>query len=233
MTSIDNLNNFNMSYLQNSTLLPGLSSAAISPPLFQNNITGSFPMENFDSFSLGAGQLGGFMPNIDFGKLLEYSMQKYNEQLALIQSLALSLGNFNNKNNVNNAPSLSGVTYNKDIAADLADAVKKSARGSSTGYCARSVSNALAKVGVSAERGDAYEMASNLAKNKNFKEVSISKNELANLPEGCILVYPKGSAGYSSSYGHIEVTLGDGSAASDYVNNNVKYSSDMRVFVPA
>lgn len=237
MTTIDN---FNLSYLQNNSSLTSLPSAAISStPIFSNSFMGASPKMNFDSFSVGMPQLNqmpnigqGFMPNIDFGKLLEYSMQQYNKQLELLKSFSLALDKpFTNT--TNNAASLNDVDYNKSKASRLAREVRAGAKSSPTGYCARHVSNALENIGISAKRGDAYEMASNLSRNNDFKEVSISKDELSSLPEGCILVYPKGSAGYSAKYGHIEVTLGNGSAASDFVNKNVKYASDMRVFVPA
>ena len=90
---------------------------------------------------------------------------------------------------------------------------------------------ALEKCGLgTGERGDGYEYAGILSRNKNFKEISTSGLDLSDLPAGCVLVYNRGTAGYSSKYGHVEITLGNGKAASDGVTTNIKQGA--RVFVP-
>ena len=81
--------------------------------------------------------------------------------------------------------------------------------------------------------GSAYQMGGVLAKNKDFQEITINnENDLKKLPAGCIVVYDRGAAGYSSKHGHIEVTLGDGTACSDGRTYNMRYDQNMRVFVP-
>ena len=76
-------------------------------------------------------------------------------------------------------------------------------------------------------------MDTKLENNPNFKEIKVSSvDELKQLPAGCILVYERGAAGYSSKYGHIEVTLGDGTAGSDGQTRNLRYTQNMSVFVP-
>lgn len=100
-----------------------------------------------------------------------------------------------------------------------------------THHCARYVSDALERCSLSnGERGHGYQMASILRRNNNFKEVSVSSVDYTNLPAGCILVYNRGASGYSSEYGHVEITTGDGKAVSDGITNNIRKPS--AVFVP-
>lgn len=76
-------------------------------------------------------------------------------------------------------------------------------------------------------------MADKLAQNKNFKEIKVSsQNQLKSLPAGCVVVYGRGAARYNSAHGHIEVTLGDGTAGSDGQTRNMRFAQNMRVFVP-
>ena len=82
------------------------------------------------------------------------------------------------------------------------------------------------------EQGHGYQVAGILKNNKNFKEINVAPNDLNKLPAGCVIVYNKGAAGYSSQYGHVEITLGNGNAASDFVNHNIRPSEDVTVFIP-
>ena len=50
------------------------------------------------------------------------------------------------------------------------------------------------------------------------------------LPAGCVLVYEKGVAGYSSQYGHIEITDGNGNAYSDGKTRNIRPGA--KVYIP-
>lgn len=128
--------------------------------------------------------------------------------------------------------SLSGI-YNPDKGLSLAKSVASNARGRSTGYCARYVKTAISNTGLGAyASGHAYQQADALENNKNFKEISVSSKDLKKLPAGCVLVYDRGAAGYSKNYGHMEVTLGNGKAASDFVTNNIRQSDRVSVFVP-
>ena len=133
----------------------------------------------------------------------------------------------------NNLPELQQVGYDKQKGKQLAQDVLNHANSKSTGYCARSVKESLARTGLADyESGHAYQCADMLSDNPNFKEVKVDAKDIDDLTAGCIVVYPKGDSGYSSKYGHIEVALGNGKAASDFVNNNVKNSDNARVFVP-
>lgn len=129
-----------------------------------------------------------------------------------------------------NKLSLSNVGYNEEKGLKLAQAVKMNAT-SFKGHCARSVRKALEECGLGTGiRGDGHDYAYILSNNKNFKEISTSNLDLSDLPAGCILVYDKGVAGYSSKYGHVEITLGNGQAASDGITSDIRQGA--RVFVP-
>ena len=120
--------------------------------------------------------------------------------------------------------------YDKTKGDKLANTAAKNTVGF-THQCATYVKNAIQNSGLGAyEYGDAYECANILKRNKNFKEISTKGLDLSTLPAGCVLVYDKGVAGYSSKYGHTEITLGNGQAASDGVTNNIRQGA--RVFVP-
>lgn len=101
-----------------------------------------------------------------------------------------------------------------------------------TGWCARYVKNAIASCGLgSYVRGDAHEMIRILRNNKKFKEIPAHGVNPKTLPPGCILVYGKGVSGYSSKYGHTEITTGDGRAVSDGITNNIR-GNVTAIFVP-
>ena len=102
-----------------------------------------------------------------------------------------------------------------------------------TGNCSKYVRQSLQRIGLyNGHTQSAYQMAAVLADNKNFQEISPSSVDLKNLPAGCIVVYDRGAAGYSSEDGHIEVTLGDGTACSDGRTYNIRNAQNMRIFVP-
>lgn len=142
---------------------------------------------------------------------------------------SVSTGNFNTKTNL---PQLKEVNYNETKGQALATAVANNATGSQ-GLCAKYVKNAIQNAGLGQyQSGHAYQCANVLRNNPNFKEVKVSGRELSQLPAGCIIVYDQGDAGYSPVYGHIEITLGDGRAASDFITNNIRPSDNAHVFIP-
>jgi hypothetical protein len=122
--------------------------------------------------------------------------------------------------------------YNSQKAQELVQSVAGATKPSSTGWCARYVSNALERTRLSnGLRGDAYQMTDILRQNRNFKEIEVAGSDLRSLPAGCIIVYPRGDAGYPRQYGHVEVTLGNGKAVSDF-ENDIRPSNKDRVFIP-
>ena len=125
---------------------------------------------------------------------------------------------------------LSEAGYNEDKGTKLARTVRKNVIGFN-GDCARYVRIALEESGLgTGERGDGHDYAKILSHNKNFKEISTKGVDLSTLPPGCILVYDRGVAGYDKKFGHVEITLGNGQAASDGITNNIRAGA--RVFVP-
>ena len=160
----------------------------------------------------------------------------YNNNFANLKKV---LNSNNNKNTTNSIKTLSSnkvsttledVGYDKTKGDKLANTAAKNTVGF-THKCATYEKKAIQNSGLGAyEYGDAYECANILERNKNFKEISTNGLDLSTLPAGCVLVYDKGVAGYSSKYGHTEITLGNGQAARDGVTNNIRQGA--RVFVP-
>lgn len=149
--------------------------------------------------------------------------------------------NFNNKTNTssgikistNNGNSLSWskLGYNAQKGLQLAQNAVSNAVGF-TGYCARYVKKAISETGLGAyESGNACDLLHTMRNNKNFKEISPDGIDLKSLPAGCVLVYDKGVGGYSSRYGHTEITTGSGKAVSDGVTNNL-YKKPSAIFMP-
>lgn len=121
--------------------------------------------------------------------------------------------------------------YNANAGKRLANIALKNSVGW-TGYCARSVKNAICAAHLgSYKSGHAYQMTSILRNNKNFKEISAQEVNVKDLPAGCILVYDKGTQGYSKNYGHTEITTGDGRAVSDGITQNLT-KQPSSVFIP-
>lgn len=141
---------------------------------------------------------------------------------------------FNKNNNAINFASFKeqGLKYSSKSGQKLAKDIANNSVGF-TGYCSRHVRQALERTGLyNGHTASAYQMGALLAQNTNFQEVSPDSVNLKQLPAGCILVYDRGAAGYNAEHGHIEVTLGDGTACSDGRTYNLRNSQNMRIFVP-
>ncbi len=142
--------------------------------------------------------------------------------------------NFNKNNNAISFDDLKakGYKYSSANGQKLAKDVANNSVGF-TGRCSKFVRQALQRTGLyNGHTASAYQMGAVLANNKNFQEISPSSVDLKNLPAGCIVVYDRGAAGYNSQHGHIEVTLGDGTACSDGRTYNQRTAQNMRIFVP-
>jgi hypothetical protein len=108
---------------------------------------------------------------------------------------------------------------------------KRKLQSEFTTQCARYVKMAIRDSGLgSYTNGHAYQMKSVLEKNPNFKEIPVSSVNVNDLPAGCILVFDKGTQKYSSSYGHVEITTGDGRGVSDGITRNLRTPS--AIFIP-
>ncbi len=101
-----------------------------------------------------------------------------------------------------------------------------------TGYCAAFVKRAIQYANLGSYKyGHAYQMSDILKNNGNFKEISPEKVDVSKLPAGCVLVYDKGTEGYSKKYGHTEITTGDGRAVSDGITRNL-HKKPSSIFIP-
>jgi peptidoglycan hydrolase-like protein with peptidoglycan-binding domain len=129
------------------------------------------------------------------------------------------------------------------LAQRIGDAAEREARRmNTTGRCALGVNNALISLGIQG-RGHAYQKAEQLARNRNFREVSVSRDQLDNLPRGAVVVWGRSNA---KPWGHVTVSLGDGREASDHIQRMIvggRYGTDFgrgpdpqgrqfRVFMP-
>lgn len=251
MTEVNNNIRLNLDYLQSAMNTMPLSNNSFSTPVF----TGSNTPAAFDSFGgvSGLGNMTFPMPTLqmpsfqmptfqlpDFSQLFANACSQMNSYMAmrtdfltaLLKNPPVGLGQYDINTN-SNLPVLEDVGYNSSLGKKLAQSAVAAAGPRSSKECAKHVSDAMASCGVLGERGHAYQLEYTLRKNNNFKEIKItSADELKNLPAGCVVVYPRGAAGYSSEYGHVEIAMGNGSGVSDFVNKNMKYSPDVKVFVP-
>ncbi len=96
--------------------------------------------------------------------------------------------------------------------------------------CFRGVKYAMARQGVNLTGVPAYTAAGQLARNGNFRETRVSRDQLGNLPAGATVVWaPHGK----HKYGHVSIALGNGREASDVLRNQItNYGSSFRVFLP-
>lgn len=122
-------------------------------------------------------------------------------------------------------------SYKCDRSSKTVIKSKKKSSYDWDGLCATYVKMAIRDSGGgSYVNGHAYQMTDILSKNKKFKRISTNV-DLKSLPAGCILVYGKGVENYSNEYGHVEITLGDGRAASDAITKNL-HKKPSAIFMP-
>lgn len=129
-------------------------------------------------------------------------------------------------------------------AQQLARIAQRTAtRMGTVGYCAKGVNDSLIAAGLASERGHAYQKAEQLARDSDFREVNVSRDQLSKLPPGAVVVWGRSNA---KPWGHVTVSLGDGREASDHVQRMItggRYGTDFgrgpdpqgrqfRVFMP-
>ena len=168
----------------------------------------------------------------NFTSLMNFSMNPISSSSSSyrVSTNSSSSGNSYSINTKTNLPQLSSIGYNASKGSSLAKAALSNTCGF-TGYCAKYVRVALESSGLSnGMRADGADYGEVLSRNRNFREISASGINLSSLPAGCILVYGRGVSGYSSRYGHVEITTGNGQAVSDGVTNNIRPGA--RIFVP-
>lgn len=118
------------------------------------------------------------------------------------------------------------------VGGSLADAGRRAANEmNSTGWCAAGVNRALRYAGLPVNPlPSAYMYGDVLARDSRFREVSLTDEQIRQLPPGAIVV----SAAYNSPgnpHGHIAITLGNGMESSDHVAQ-LSTAGTQRVFIP-
>ncbi len=247
MAFFNNFTNINMDYFSGG--LNNWTSWFNTMPSFSG---WSMPLQNnfnFDFNSVFSGS-GGFnsmklpafsMPSFDFSNIFS-SANNWNTNNSTMWNNSFSWDtsfqpystgfttsnlSFTNKNKTK----LSDVNYDAKKGEKLTKTALSRSVGW-TGYCARYVKTAIKNAGLGRyESGHAYQMPDILRRNNNFKEIGTSQVNVKDLPSGCILVYNRGSQGYSSEYGHVEITTGDGRAVSDGITKHL-YKKPDAIFVP-
>lgn len=236
------------SHMFDSSSLDSYSTPPISsflgPSIFGMSYMPSISMPMFSSWNNCACECSNLYPSIlppsipSFGNFnFDYSNISNNSN----NIFSIGYNSFNqNRCAINTAvtiPALKNIGYNESLGKRLAENALSAVQPHSTRWCAKYVKNAIAKTGLGEHTdGNAFECASKLANNSHFKEVNVSGNNLKALPAGCVIVYNKnaalyGGGNYDPDYGHIEISLGNGQAASDF-KGRIKASDDVRVFVP-
>lgn len=212
------LNTIQRSYGFENIAMTPLNGVSDPASIFSN--PASLPPDLFNLFLLGK--------DSDLMSYLMFSNTMSDFDKFLLNPIGYN-EHFNTKTNL---PSLKNV-YDEDLGNSLANIANKNAKQMNTvGYCARGTNRALEQAGLTngeTRVASAFQADGLLSKHKNFKEVKVSKDELKNLPAGCVIVW-QASAGHK--HGHIAVTLGNGKEASDHVQNLVIRNAQFSVFVP-
>ncbi len=102
----------------------------------------------------------------------------------------------------------------------------------STGWCFKYAAQSIAAAtGVQLSGESAYMAADQLAASDKFKEITVSPDQLKELPPGAVVVWGQTD---QSPHGHISVSLGNGQEASDHVQEqmtSLRGATNYRVFV--
>ena len=143
--------------------------------------------------------------------------------------------------------------YNAEFGEALADAAKDTVAemNSSGGWCATGVSRTLAKFGITTGGNGCDYLEVMRGENPNFpeaaeyfQEIEVSRDELASLPAGCIVVWDteddpniagvgSGVSSAGAIYGHVSITDGNGKEHSDKTWGQTVYRDQKYyVFMP-
>ncbi len=236
MPQLPNISLFSFFTPQSAGLRPDVKSLYkedIYNELYPQTIGTRFDSSNFMNLNIMDVPLDGFTPVNYVIQPMKFDLPSFN-----ISTLAKTRRT-SSKSNYSFAPKTTTTLaevekiYNKEKGKKLAEETIDGLKYAQNGYCARAVKTGIEKAGLGAyTSGDADQMPSILSNNNNFKEVKIKSEDLDKLPAGCIICYAPGDCNYNRRYGHVETTDGNGNAISFFVNNNIKESDNVRVFVP-
>ena len=166
---------------------------------------------------------------------------------AYVNEVKTAINNLNNKD-IKKEYSLDQKNlYNAEAGSRLAEAASTT-RGT-TGYCLGGVNDSLEEVyGQRLSFESAYMSAEALRGNiegyeelaNHFVEVEVSRDELADLPAGAIVVWDNNTNGGGSNvsasgkiHGHISIALGNGNESSDHIQaQTVNRDAEYTVFYP-
>lgn len=182
-----------------------------------------------------------------FNGVMTWLGEKFGWLIELIQKGSDALSNFGNGfsggSGFGGGPLPAAMSsYDSNLGQKMAKFAKDQAmvmgRFESLGQCAFGVETALGKLGINFT-GHAYQLKAQLDANKRFKLVQVSDEQMKNLPAGAVTVHDRNPAnarmGKGALYGHVEVSLGNGQAASDYVGKQMvnHYAGGKRyVYIP-
>lgn len=206
---------------------------------FSPIISGFTPIFNYSSANLTSGinTCFNWFPSFNFSSFMpsfSFKLPSFSSITSSIGRTATSAASGGQKVAVSSANQdmsfWQSLGYNADKGLKLAKDAASHVVGF-IGKCATYVKNAISRCGLGAYiSGHGYQMADVLKNNKNFKQISPDGVDLKKLPAGCVLVFGRGKSGYSSSYGHTEITTGTGKAVSDGVTNNLRKPT--AIFIP-
>lgn len=226
-----------------SSLYPDCGIGTVLAPIptpMSADLTTIFPMNNLFQSPNGS-DFTNYMSGDTYSTLLMFKMMMNNTMpVGLSNYLSNDCPNFRTNYNANKFNPKTDMkqfkqSYNPEISEKLAKVAYKNASERNTvGWCMRGARTSMEKANLSngeIRAASACQSEAILRNHKNFKQVDISREDLKNLPAGCVVVW---GASQGHQHGHIAITLGDGREASDHVqklitNRPAKYS----VFVPA
>lgn len=213
---------------------PSLTSSNVAANGFANPL-GSTPQGNsWESMAMLSSQLLSMLMG-----MVTIMMNMLQQIIALNQRNAMnSWANAANTGYYGSGSAMpisgAGVTQNSAMSR-LAQASKQmlARKGSTYGQCVRGVNDTLAMIyGESNIKRvpSAYMEADVLANDSRFQEIKVSKDQLKNLPPGCIIIWGPDSG---NPHGHAAITIGNGREISDHEQSLViKQNSWFRVFIP-
>lgn len=225
--------NFNNPFMSNFSN-PFQFSSINNYSLFNTNFNRSLPFSSMNNYSLFSNFNSSFNTRMP---IFSGNSNFFNNPIFSMFNTTFKTNSYKTDFNTRtDLPALKNI-YKPDISIKLASVASKTAKNmGSVGWCYRGVKDTFVSAGLTKGRlvGDsAYEARDILRLHKNFKEVSVDKNDLTKLPAGCVIVWQPyhDSKGKWHKDGHIAVTLGNGKEASDH-EQKLLIGKSYSVFVP-
>jgi len=130
--------------------------------------------------------------------------------------------------------------YNAVFGGKFAQTAKQVAASMNTvNKCAYGFETSFEKMTGIAMRGHAYELKNQMDRNRLYKKVQVTDEQMKNLPPGFVVIHDKNEAykgkGLGGKYGHVSVSLGNGMEASDHIQKQMvrHYAGGQRyVYMP-